>query len=221
MKRAGRTFVLLLLGLIAALALAVLLGALIPRNPGWQESETGVTIGIDATLVHTELILPINTTGHDWRSILPPDVFPPGEDPAYLSFSWGERDFFLATPSWSEFNLSRALRALFASNQSLVHIYRLDGPKGHPIRLSEAQHERLVGWLQAEIGQGAAIPGYESNDIFLPGTSRYSFIRTCNQWVADALAEAGVKVGSWTPFAQSLIWRFDNRSDKSGEMIDG
>jgi len=216
MMRASRIGGLFLLAIVAALLLAVLLGAILPRNAGWRESETGVTIGIDATLAHTELILPVAAAGHNWRASLPPEVFPPGQKPTHLSFSWGERDFFLATPSWSDFEVLRGLRALFASDQSLVHIYRLDGPRGHPIRLSPAEYARLIAFLQAEIGTGTPVPGYGPDDIFLPGTSRYSAIRTCNQWVADALAEAGVKVGSWTPFAQSLIWRYDGELSNQG-----
>jgi len=214
MKCAGRITGLLLLGLIAAFLLSVLLGAILPRNPGWQESKAGITIGIDATLAHTELILPVTAAGHDWREILPPDVFPPGPQPTYLSFSWGEREFFLATPTWSDLELMRGLRALFASDRSLVHIYRLNGPRGHSIRLSQAEYDRLVAWLRAEIAEGPPVAGYGTDDIFLPGTSRYSALRTCNQWIADALAEAGVKVGSWTPFAQSLIWRFDKETEQ-------
>jgi len=216
MMRASRIGGLFLLAIVAALLLAVLLGAILPRNAGWRESETGVTIGIDATLAHTELILPVAAAGHNWRASLPPEVFPPGQKPTHLSFSWGERDFFLATPSWSDFEVLHGLRALFASDQSLVHIYRLDGPRGHPIRLSPAEYARLIAFLQAEIGAGTPVPGYGPDDIFLPGTSRYSAIRTCNQWVADALAEAGVKVGSWTPFAQSLIWRYDGELSNQG-----
>lgn len=221
MMQAGRTAGLLLLAIITALLLALLLGAILPRNASWQEGETGITIGIDATLAHTELILPVAAAGYDWRTTLPPDVFLPGQPPTHLSFSWGERDFFLATPNWADFEVLRGLRALFASDQSLVHIYRLDGLRGRPIRLTPAEYSRLTAFLQAEIGEGAPIPGYGADDIFLPGTSRYSALNTCNQWTADALAQAGVKVGSWTPFAQSLIWRFNGQSGQPGETING
>lgn len=221
MKQAGRITGLLLLGFIAVLLFALVLGALLPRNGSWRESETGITIWIDATLAHTELVLPVSAAGHDWRSTLPPEVFPAGRQATHLGFSWGERDFFLATPDWSDFELLRGLRALFASEHSLVHIYRLQGPRGHAIRLSQAEYERLVAFLLAEIGTGPPVDGYGPDDIFLPGTSRYSALRTCNQWIADALAQTGVKVSSWTPFAQSLIWRFDGTTEPTGEMIDG
>jgi uncharacterized protein (TIGR02117 family) len=205
-KAAGRIAG-LLLGLLAA---ALLLGAIVPRNPGRVEPVAGIDIGIDATLAHTELVLPVAANGHDWRRVLPPELFPPGLAVTHLSFSWGERDFFLATPEWSDIDLRLAVRALAGSSPySLVHVYRMGGPAGRRLRLSPQEHARLVQHIEAEIGAGRMRAGYGPDDFFLPGTRRYSALDTCNQWVADALAAAGVTVGHWTPFAQSIMWRFE------------
>ncbi len=196
------------------LLVALVGGALFPRNAGWREAEAGVSIGVDSTLVHTEIVVPVSALEHDWGRLLPPGALGPGPPPRYLGFSWGDRDFFLATPDWADVRPGPAMRALVASRGSLVHLYRLEGPRGRPVRLTPAQYGRLSAHLAGEIAPGAPIPGYGTDDIFLPGTGRYSALRTCNQWVADALAAAGVGVGLWTPFPQSLMWRFD---DKPGE----
>jgi uncharacterized protein (TIGR02117 family) len=179
-------------------------------TPGWTEVPDGIPIGIAATDVHTELILPVEAAGHDWRTALPAGAVPPGI--THLSFSWGDAAFFQATPTWAEFNLSSGLNALFASRGSLVHIYRLAGPHGRPIRLSREAYLRLAQAIRAEIAPGAVIAGYGPEDIFLPGTSRYSALRTCNDWAADMLAVAGVRVGLWTPLPQTLIWRFEDKA---------
>jgi uncharacterized protein (TIGR02117 family) len=207
MLRAARRAAGGLAALVALLLAALLLGALIPRNPGWRPAVEGVTIGIDASAVHAELILPVSAAGHDWRAVLPAGTVPPGT--SHLAFSCGERAFFLATPSWADVDVGLALRALFASNESLVHLYRLDRFWGRPLTLSPAQYHRLVAHLQREIAPGAPIPGYGAGDLFLPGAGRYSALRTCNDWVADALAQAGVRVGVWTPLPQGFIWRFE------------
>lgn len=209
MRRAAGRAAAAVAALFALLLAALLLGALIPRNPGWREATQGVTIGVDATAVHAELILPVAAAGHDWRAVFPPDTVPPGT--THLAFSWGERAFFLATPTWADLDLRLAMRALFASGESLVHLYRLDGPWGRPLTLTPAEYRRLAAHLQREIAPGAPIPGYGQGDLFLPGTSRYSWARTCNDWVADALAAAGVRVGVWTPLPQGFIWRFEQR----------
>lgn len=197
---------------LMALVLAVAIGALVPRNPGWAEPEAGITIGIDATIAHTELILPVAAAGHDWRPVLRRGTaLGTGIVPIntrYLAFSWGDGDFFRATPTWAEFRLHGAIRALFHSRGSLMHVTRLEGPHGRPIRLTPHAYRRLVAAIEAELGPGPALPGYGPDDIFLPSTTRYSALRTCNDWAADMLAAAGVRVGLWTPLAQTLIWRF-------------
>jgi uncharacterized protein (TIGR02117 family) len=191
---------------------ALLLGALLPENPRRPEPRHFVTVWLDGTAVHTELILPVAAAGHDWRPLLP--AFPDGRRvETHVSFSWGEREFFLNTPSWSEFDPWLGLRALVAGRETLVHLYRIDRPTGRPIRLSPAQYRRLTGFLEAEIAPGAAIAGYGKDDLFLPGRGRYSLLRTCNQWTRDALAVAGVRVGRWTPLPQGLTWRFAMEED--------
>lgn len=198
--RATRAAALLLLSALVA-------GALVPQNPRHRPPPTGVTIHLDSSPVHSWLVLPVAAAGHDWRRRLPPlpDGTPAGP---FISLSWGERGFFLATPTWADFDLRLALRALVAGHQTLVHVEALDSPAGRPIQLSEVQYRRLVAHLEAQLAEGAALPGYGAGDLFLPARGRYSAWRTCNQWTRDALASAGVRVGRWTPLPQGLMWRF-------------
>ncbi|MFN3592143.1 MAG: TIGR02117 family protein [Thermaurantiacus sp.] len=193
------------------LVLAVVAGAVIPENARWQEAEGGITIFVDGTAAHTEVILPVAAAGHDWRGRIKPAHFPDGGFPdRWLSFSWGEREFFLTTPSWGDFRLSTGLNALLRGEQTLVHVYRIDrAPQGGPVTLTPNQYRQLVAWIEAQFDDTEeVIAGYGPNDAFFPSRGRYSPIRTCNQWTRDALAAAGVRVGRWTPFSQSLMWRF-------------
>lgn len=192
--------------------LALALGGLLPRNPGWREPASGIAIGIDATHVHSELVLPVAAAGYDWRRVLPPGSVPPGT--THLAFSWGDADFFRATPEWANFDVRLALRALFASRGSLVHVYRLRARHGRTIHLTPHAYRRLAASIAAEVAPGPAEAGYGAADIFLPATGRYSILRTCNNWVGDRLAQAGVRVGLWTPLPQTLIWRFETRTQR-------
>ncbi|WP_448580042.1 DUF2459 domain-containing protein [Thermaurantiacus sp.] len=198
-------------GLAVLLMAALLLGALVPENRGWREAEEGVVIHFDHSPVHSWLILPVAAAGHDWRSRVPAL---PG-NPSRLAFSWGERDFFLATPRWADLDPAIALRALLGGNGSLVHLVPVrPGPAGAPIRLSHSEYLRLVRHLEAQIAQGDALPGYGKEDLFLPAHGRYAPWRTCNQWTRDALAVAGVRVGRWTPLPQGLAWRFPTARER-------
>jgi uncharacterized protein (TIGR02117 family) len=208
----------MLAALVMVLLLALVLGALWPQNRGWQEAAEGVTIFVDGTPSHTELILPVAAAGHDWRGRIAAEAFPDGGHPeAYLSFSWGERDFFLSTPSWADFRLSAGLRALFMGEETLIHVYRIDWmPAAAPVRLSEDQYRRLVAHIEAQFARSnEVLAGYGPNDAFFPARGRYTPWRTCNQWTRDALAAAGVRVGRWTPLSQSLMWRFRREEETS------
>lgn len=190
------------------LLLAAAAGALLPENRHAEPPADAVTIHLDSSPVHSWLILPVAAAGHDWRHRLP--AFPDGRmADRFLSLAWGERDFFLATPTWADLDLRLALRALVAGRDTLVHVHRLDQPSGRPIRLAPAQYRRLVAHLEAQMAPGPALPGYGKQDLFLPARGRYTPWRTCNQWTRDALAAAGVRVGRWTPLPQGLMWRFE------------
>ncbi|MFQ3666959.1 MAG: DUF2459 domain-containing protein [Sphingomonadaceae bacterium] len=195
------------LTLLAIPPVALLLGALIPENPPAREPLEAVTIWLAGSAVHTELIVPVAAAGHDWQPQLPP--FPDGlRAQHHVSFSWGEREFFLNTPDWGDFELRRGIRALVAGHETLVHLYRIDRPSGRPIRLSPDRYRQLAAFLEGEVAAWEPIAGYGKDDLFLPGRGRYSLLRTCNQWTRDALAAAGVRVGRWTPLPQGLTWRF-------------
>lgn len=200
----------LLAGSAGLLVAALLLGALLPENRGWLEPQTGILIHIDHSPVHSWLILPVTTDGHDWRARLQPLPL----NHRHIAVSWGERDFFLATPRWADLDPAIALRALFGGRGSLVHVIGIEGPPtGRPILLSHQDYLRLARHVEAQIAPGVPLKGYGAHDLFLPAYGRYSPWRTCNQWTRDALAAAGVRVGFWTPLPQGLIWRFQPRED--------
>ncbi|QMW22603.1 TIGR02117 family protein [Sandaracinobacteroides saxicola] len=200
----------------ALLLLALVGGAVIPQNAGWRQAPAGVTVHLASNGVHAYLVLPLVTAGADWRALVRDGHFrgaPAGQQ--WLAFGWGERDFYLNTPTWADARVDRILSAALGSDRTLVHVDRLAAPEGVPIRLSPAQYAVLVDVLAASFARGSAgdvqpLPGagYGADDAFYVARGRYSALRTCNQWVRDALASAGVRVGLWTPLEPGLMWRF-------------
>jgi hypothetical protein len=51
-------------------------------------------------------------------------------------------------------------------------------------------------------------PGYGPSDAFYQTEGRESALATCNNWAANRLRVAGVKVSVWPPFASGLVWRY-------------
>jgi uncharacterized protein (TIGR02117 family) len=135
--------------------LAALIGFLVPVNSGWEEAEEGVTIFIQDNGVHTWVVVPAVTAEIDWRPLARPEHL---KDPRYarsshLAFGFGNRDFYLNTPTWADLSVRTAAAALVGGGPSLMHVDRFHEPRPldyqRPIRLTPEQYRRLTRYLLA------------------------------------------------------------------------
>jgi len=198
-------------------------GSLIPRNASWEEPADGVLLFVRNNGIHVDLVLPASAAGIDLYRLVPPgDVGNPDQAAGWVAFGWGQREFYLETPRWSDLKVRNATRAVFGG-PALMHVEHLGRPqpssRTRPLRLDDRAYRRLVaavarGFQRGEDGRPVPLPGsgYGSADVFYEADGRYDALRTSNQWTADVLASAGVKVGVWTPLASGLMWRFQERA---------
>lgn len=199
----GRALILVILAYVTA----GMVGGSIPANAGWTPPAQGVRILVEDNGVHTGLVLPVRAAGIDWSQ-----DFPAGDiaDPRYARFGWvavgwGDRAFYVETPTWADLNVLTVLRAATGSTHTVLHVEHVDEPRvasdTRAIVLSEEQYRRLAAYIRATRGTGGKVAGgYDVNDVFYDGRGSYSAIRTCNEWTGGALRAAGVRVGVWTPF---------------------
>ena len=223
--RAVRSLVWLLGGLfampIAFFAAALLLGVL-PANIGWREAASGVTILIRTNGVHTWIVMPKTTPAIDWRPFAPPEHL---RDPRHgagdhIAVGYGNREFYLNTPTWNDLSLATAFYAFFGNGPTLLHVEHDHRPAAdawqRPIVLRPEEYRRLTAFIAARFQRGPdgrTIPvlgrGYGPADMFYEANGGYSFVLTCNEWTGRALRAAGVSTGLWTPLEQSIMWRLD------------
>lgn len=185
-------------------------GSLIPANRNAVPPKQGITIYVYTNGVHTGLVLPVVHPLHDWRArVRPSDLSDPRRAGRWLMFGWGERNFYLNTPTWDKVDPIIALRAATGSNATLMHIDHLqrvwNGPDLRPILLTPVQYRALTKAIDADFAPGPAIPGYGADDLFYPGRGRYSALRTCNEWTGGKLRNVGVRIGLWTPASWSVM----------------
>ena len=213
-------------GLILALPFAYLLGALLlgalPANVAWREPPQGVTIFLRTNGVHTWIVVPKVNALMDWRP------YAPGEhlrDPRWgiadhVAFGYGNREFYLNTPTWADLSPRTAALALFGSGPSLLHVEHDHQPRENEwtrrLTITPDQYRRLADYIRRRFQRdpaGQTIPvvgrGYNEWDMFYEANGGYSFVLTCNEWTGRALRHAGIRTGAWTPFAQSIMWRLD------------
>jgi uncharacterized protein (TIGR02117 family) len=201
--------------LCALFLIAAWIGSSWPVNSDWKPAREGVTIYVATNGFHSGLILPVSAEGQDWSLIVRATDLPdPSDSGNWLLFGWGDREFYLNTPNWSDVRPGTVVAAFLGSDQTLVHVDHLKDPRQVPgaraVRLSSAQYRRLTAFIRASMaldaqGRGVATPGYGSLDTFYAARGRYSAVRTCNVWTGEALAAAGVRVGRWTPFSEGVM----------------
>lgn len=199
--------------------LAALAGALIPRNVGCEEPAQGVLVFVRTNGVHADVVLPARAAGVDWYDLLPPEhVRNPALAGGWVGIGWGQREFYLETERWADLTARNAVRALLGGG-ALMHVGHLPQPSAsalhRPLRISPDAYRRMAEAVARSFErdlQGRPVPlvgeGYADNDVFYEARGTYHAFRTSNQWTADMLAHAGVRVGIWTPFEQSIMWRF-------------
>jgi uncharacterized protein (TIGR02117 family) len=199
--------------------LAAVVGGLIPANAGWKQPRSGITIFVETNGVHTWIVMPAVRPEMDWRRLAPAsDIDDPRRAGDYVAIGYGNRDFYLNTPAWKDLTMRRALGAAFGNGPSLLHVYHerdpAPSPDRRPLILSTAQYRRLAAAIARSFAtdtEGRTIAlrgrGYGASDVFYEAKGRYNLFSTCNEWSGARLREAGVRIGLWTPFAQSIMWR--------------
>lgn len=166
----------------------------------------------------------INTTGFKkdranfedllYRTEVYPGVQDANKTPTAV-IGWGDRGFFLETPTWSDLKMTTAANALLVPSQSCLHVY-LTNPQfltasRRRVRISQQQYEQLCAFIDNSFSRDAAdnyqpIPGisYSQSDAFFAANGSYHAFATCNCWVGNALRSAGVRCGWFTPLPKSV-----------------
>ncbi len=228
--RGSAALVALVLALpLAYLAVALLLGV-VPVNAGWKptpEERGGVPVWLRTNGVHADLVLPAQSP-HDFTRDFPraalidlrrePSLLPFN----WIAFGWGDRGFYLATPTWADLEWRTAWRALTAQGPSAMHVAYLRRPEDYDVRLlwlSEDEYARLVAYVERHFDRDTAghprridHPGFAATDAFYEGIGSYSAVLTSNEWVRRGLAEAGVLTARWAPFDRALLWQAERSS---------
>lgn len=211
------------LGIPLAVILLYLLIAvigLIPVNNGFESTENGIEVFVVSNAVHADIVMPIKTEVVDWSEHFGPDDFSgPVNTMTHVAIGWGDRGFFLETPTWADLKASVATKALLLPSESCMHVRMTNAgflpEPTRSVKLSEDKYERLVEYIRGTMqttpeGKPVKIPdqAYGSSDTFYEATGSYHVFNTCNCWVGGGLKEAGVRVGWLTPLPKTVYLYF-------------
>jgi uncharacterized protein (TIGR02117 family) len=213
---AGRSL-LVLVALIGLYLLAAWLLAKVPVNAGAAQPKDGIPIYLLSNGVHTDLVLPLVSTEHDWRDLVDPThAARPDSLARWVAFGWGDKGFYLNTPTWADLTASTALKAAFGLGGTAMHLtYHRSLAEGllcHRILLSPEGYAKLVAYISSGFARDAAggairITGahYTTSDVFYEAVGRYHLFHTCNGWTNNGLKACGAKACLWTPFQSGVM----------------
>ncbi|MGE0240955.1 MAG: DUF2459 domain-containing protein [Parvibaculaceae bacterium] len=218
-RRAFRFAARLLAALVVLIVLyltAALGFALFPASSRPHQTEGEPAVYVCTSLAHADILLPSRDPLVDWNALFPAAVPPGLSADSYLAFGWGDLRFFREVPSWADVRLSIALGALAGRNDTALRVIVVNPPTTDEdcrlLRIDRAGRQALIDHIRATLAadtssglqpQSVAPAGREA---YYPAKGRYSPLRTCNQWVADGLAAAGLPHALFAPFSFGITW---------------
>jgi uncharacterized protein (TIGR02117 family) len=216
----GKVFLvfLVLIGLYFLLA-EIFSGVIINKNQN-QPKEMAVYISTNG--FHTDIVMPVKTGIIDWSEKIKFSDTRSGDSiQNFVAAGWGNEDFFINIPGWSELKLSIAVRAGLGMGPSAIHATFLKSVTEdefcRKIELSTSQYIDLVKFIESyfkkdSLGDFIVIPTpntYGGSDAFYKAEGKLTPFFTCNTWVNSALKSAGMRSCLWTPFQSGLFKIYD------------
>jgi len=177
---------------------------------GTTTEETPHAIYLSTNGVHLDIIIQTKNIQGKLSENLKDEI----DATEYISFGWGDENFYLHTPTWDDLTFSNAFSAMFLKSTTLMHITKYSAKRNSwvEIQISEAQLAKLNHYIETSFQKNTAgnivkLEGesYGNYDMFYKAIGSYSCLKTCNTWVNQAFKESNIKACLWTPFDYGLL----------------
>ncbi|MCA1967452.1 MAG: TIGR02117 family protein [Flavobacterium sp.] len=216
-KKLLKYIVIFILSLVTYLLIVTLL-SFISVNEDLVENQKEIPIYILTNGVHTDIVLPIKNEHHDWSNQLKfKETKSKDTTYQYVALGWGDKGFYLETPTWADLKTSTALKAVSGLSSSAMHVTFYKNLKENQsckkIQISLENYKKLIAFInesfQIKSGDFLKIETdafYGKHDVFYEANGSYSLFYTCNSWANQALKAANQKAALWT-ISDSGIFR--------------
>jgi uncharacterized protein (TIGR02117 family) len=189
--------------------------------PSESFTSKDVDIYIMTNGVHTDIVVPAKNSQADWsREVKFENTIGKDTTACYVGFGWGDKGFYLNTPTWAELKFSVAFKAAFALSTSAIHAtYHkevTESPSCKKISISKEQYSRLIAYINKSFKLDTAghiiniktNANYGDTDAFYEANRRYNLFYTCNTWANNALKACGQKACLWTPMDKPIFNKY-------------
>ncbi|HTE24035.1 TIGR02117 family protein [Flavitalea sp.] len=180
-----------------------------------------VTIYIKTNGVHADLVVPVKHPQMDWSTQVKfSNTVLNDSTMKWLALGWGDKGFYLQTPTWADLKFSVAFKAAFGLSTTAIHatFYKnlTESKSCKKINISEEQYQVLTKYLldsfqKDSTGQVKFInttAKYNNRDAFYEANGKYSLFKTCNTWANTGLKISGQKSCFWTAFDTGIFLKY-------------
>jgi len=193
----------------------------IPVNQDFRTCQSdAIEIYIMTNGVHTDLVVPLKNEMKDWSTLVNPmDTKSKDREYQFVAFGWGDKGFYLNTPSWSDLQFKTAFKALFYLSSSVMHVEFYKNIKTNEsskkISICPENYQLLINYieeafvLKEEKTQCIAGASYGIHDLFYEAKGTYSLFYTCNTWANNGLKRAKLKACLWTLFDSPIFNKYN------------
>jgi uncharacterized protein (TIGR02117 family) len=222
-KKILRAIALIILSIVLFVSSWILAALTIPLITVNSHPTPGkdVTIFIQTNGDHTDVVIPVVNSIKDWRSELSyQNTISKDSTKKYVAVGWGDKGFYLNTPTWSQLKFSVAFKAAFALSTAAVHATFCDSPQESndckKIMISNEQYAKLVAYIDNTFKRDAdskvmnikTKANYNNEDAFYEAKGSYNLFYTCNTWANNALKSCGQKAALWTPSDMGIFYHY-------------
>lgn len=172
--------------------------------------------------IHTDVVVPAVTDEMDWTKQIK-YCYTRSADSTFqfIGIGWGDKKFYLETPSFSDLKWSTGLRAISGLSTSAMHTtyYKsiVEDKNCKKVMISKAQYAKLINYIsnsfkKDSLGNFIKVNTqihYDNGDSFYEAVGSYSIFKTCNTWTNDSLKASGQKACFWTIFDTGILRKYD------------
>jgi uncharacterized protein (TIGR02117 family) len=220
LKKTFRVIVMIISGFVLFVLLYLLSAFLLARITIDGEAAKGkdVTIYLLTNGVHTDIVVPAKSEFQDWtQEVKYSDTRSNDSSNKYLAMGWGDKGFYLETPTWADLKASVAFKAATGLSTTAIHATYHNrmkpGDSCRRIDINATQYKRLIRYMRSSFQKDPnghfihikTTANYGDTDAFYEAKGSYSMFHTCNSWVNNGLKATGLKSCLWTPFDTGLF----------------
>ena len=215
----------ILLTFVGLVLLYILFAYLLAKITIEKEANTKaeVTIYIKTNGVHTDIVVPTKNDQMDWtKQIKFLNTKRADTSSVFLGMGWGDKGFYLQTPTWDDLTAKVAFNAMFGLGSTAIHATYYskltENDSCKKIQISKQQYARLINYIINSLQKDSVgifiniktNANYGTTDAFYEANGKYSLFKTCNSWANSALKNCGQKCCYWTALDKAIFAKYKN-----------